>query len=263
MIDSLDLPRRYLIPFDPRDLPHHFTDVLVIGGGLAGLRAGARGRRAGPGPGRHQGRGPREQQRLRPGRDRRRSSTPRTTSTTTSPTRSPPARGSATPRSSRWSSARRPARIGELIDWGTHFDQVDGHVALGREGGHSHARIVHALGDATGREVMRAVIEQVRAPRQHPDLAEQLHDRPADPRGPLPGRPRLGPPPRPLADLGPGDRPGHRRRRPALPRVDQPADRHRRRPRRWPTAPGPSCATWSSCSSTRPSSTSPARPGTC
>src|SRR3954467_13651091 len=32
-------PRRYLVPFDPRDLPHHFTDVLVIGGGLAGLRA--------------------------------------------------------------------------------------------------------------------------------------------------------------------------------------------------------------------------------
>ena len=39
MIAPLDLPRRYLVAFDPRDLPHHFTDVLVIGGGLAGLRA--------------------------------------------------------------------------------------------------------------------------------------------------------------------------------------------------------------------------------
>ena len=29
--------------------------------------------------------------------------------------------------------------------------------------GHSHHRIVHALGDATGREVMRAVIERARA----------------------------------------------------------------------------------------------------
>ncbi len=58
-----------------------------------------------------------------------------------------------------------PERIAELIDWGTQFDEVDGHVALGREGGHSHARIVHALGDATGREVMRAVIHQVRARR--------------------------------------------------------------------------------------------------
>src|SRR4029077_20566800 len=52
-----------------------------------------------------------------------------------------------------------PARINELIAWGTHFDKVNGQVALGREGGHSHSRIVHALGDATGKEVMRAVIE--------------------------------------------------------------------------------------------------------
>ena len=52
-----------------------------------------------------------------------------------------------------------PERIDELIEWGTHFDEVNGQVALTREGGHSHARIVHALGDATGREVMRAVIQ--------------------------------------------------------------------------------------------------------
>ena len=30
---------RYLVPFDPKHLTHQFTDVLVIGGGLAGLRA--------------------------------------------------------------------------------------------------------------------------------------------------------------------------------------------------------------------------------
>src|SRR5262249_13430180 len=56
-----------------------------------------------------------------------------------------------------------PERIAELIEGGTHFDEVDGHVALGREGGHSHARIVHALGDETGREIMRAVIHKVRS----------------------------------------------------------------------------------------------------
>jgi L-aspartate oxidase len=56
-----------------------------------------------------------------------------------------------------------PIRIGELIDWGTRFDEVNGHVALGREGGHSHARIVHALGDETGREMMRAIIQRARA----------------------------------------------------------------------------------------------------
>ena len=30
---------RYLVPFHPKQLPHYFTDVLIIGGGLAGLRA--------------------------------------------------------------------------------------------------------------------------------------------------------------------------------------------------------------------------------
>ena len=33
------LTPRYLVPFHPRELPHFFTDVLIIGGGLAGLRA--------------------------------------------------------------------------------------------------------------------------------------------------------------------------------------------------------------------------------
>jgi L-aspartate oxidase len=55
-----------------------------------------------------------------------------------------------------------PGRIAELIAWGTKFDERDGTLELGREGGHSHHRIVHALGDATGREVMRAVIQQTR-----------------------------------------------------------------------------------------------------
>jgi L-aspartate oxidase len=55
-----------------------------------------------------------------------------------------------------------PTRIAELIAWGTRFDARNGALELGREGGHSHHRIVHALGDATGREVMRAVIEQTR-----------------------------------------------------------------------------------------------------
>src|SRR5436190_19965313 len=36
---SMDPAPRYLVPFHPKRVPHHFTDVLVIGGGLAGLRA--------------------------------------------------------------------------------------------------------------------------------------------------------------------------------------------------------------------------------
>ena len=33
------LTPRYLVPFRPRDVPHFVNDLLVIGGGLAGLRA--------------------------------------------------------------------------------------------------------------------------------------------------------------------------------------------------------------------------------
>src|SRR5208337_4867616 len=44
-------------------------------------------------------------------------------------------------------------------------DEEDGQLALTREGGHSHRRIVHALGDATGHEVMRAIIERARQAR--------------------------------------------------------------------------------------------------
>src|SRR5580704_5535049 len=38
MFESLT-HRRYLIPFKAARLPQQFTDVLVIGGGVAGLRA--------------------------------------------------------------------------------------------------------------------------------------------------------------------------------------------------------------------------------
>jgi L-aspartate oxidase len=62
-----------------------------------------------------------------------------------------------------------PARIRELIDWGTRFDRSGDSLALGREGGHSHNRIAHAFGDATGKEIMRAVIDRVsRSPNVDP-----------------------------------------------------------------------------------------------
>src|SRR5438128_1219670 len=37
--DVTDLTPRYLVPFHPKRVPHAFTDVLIVGGGLAGLRA--------------------------------------------------------------------------------------------------------------------------------------------------------------------------------------------------------------------------------
>lgn len=59
-----------------------------------------------------------------------------------------------------------PERIRELIALGTHFSRRDSsedpEYDLGREGGHSHRRILHAS-DATGREIMRALVTAARA----------------------------------------------------------------------------------------------------
>lgn len=55
-----------------------------------------------------------------------------------------------------------PDRVKELIALGTHFDLENGELALTKEGAHSHRRILHANGDATGYEVVRSLAEQVR-----------------------------------------------------------------------------------------------------
>ena len=160
MKDGVEGPR-YLVPFGPKRVPHCFTDVLILGGGLAGLRAAL-------------------------------AVDPRLSVTVIT-------KDDLRASSSQWAQGgiagvvdpedrfdnhvadtlsaggglchddvvesvvhEAPERIAELIAWGTRFDQRDGGLELGREGGHSHHRIVHALGDATGREVMRAVIEQTR-----------------------------------------------------------------------------------------------------
>jgi L-aspartate oxidase len=54
-----------------------------------------------------------------------------------------------------------PHGVQELIRLGTHFDKEDGQYALTQEGAHSQRRILHANGDATGYEIVRALAEKV------------------------------------------------------------------------------------------------------
>ncbi len=157
----MTFPPRYLVPFGPKRTPHLFTDVLIIGGGIAGLRAAleippdlnvlvvtkdvldlsntswAQGGIAGV-------LDPEDcfenhiEDTLKAGA------------------------GLCDRAVVEMVVREAPEQIGRLADWGTHFDVENGRLALGREGGHSHRRIVHALGDATGQEVVRALIQRVR-----------------------------------------------------------------------------------------------------
>ena len=153
---------RYLVPFAPKDLPHFFTDVLIIGGGLAGLRAANE---------------------MQPGvrcvvvtKDAIQESNSNYAQGGIASVWDPEDRFEDHVRDTLTAGGslcdpvvvdlvvrEAPQRVVELMQWGTRFDAHDGELMLGREGGHSHQRIVHALGDATGREVMRAVIERTRA----------------------------------------------------------------------------------------------------
>ncbi len=56
-----------------------------------------------------------------------------------------------------------PQRVEELLGIGTQFDRgAQGELERTREGAHSLSRILHAHGDATGREIARALLEHVK-----------------------------------------------------------------------------------------------------
>ena len=152
---------RYLVPFHPKRVPHFFTDVLIIGGGLGGGRAALA---------------------VDPGL-----SVLVVTKDELAHSSSARAQGGI---ACVWDPDDKfedhiadtlvaggalcdlqvvervvreaPQRIQELMDWGVQFDQTGENLALGREGGHGRDRIAHALGDATGKEVIRAVAVQLR-----------------------------------------------------------------------------------------------------
>ncbi len=56
-----------------------------------------------------------------------------------------------------------PEVVEELIDWGAAFDREAGEISPSREGGHSKARVLHARGDETGKEITTTLIDRVRA----------------------------------------------------------------------------------------------------
>ncbi len=59
-----------------------------------------------------------------------------------------------------------PDRIKELISWGAKFDKEGSKLAFTREAAHSHKRILHAHGDSTGKEIQRALVAKARSSKR-------------------------------------------------------------------------------------------------
>jgi L-aspartate oxidase len=153
---------RYLVSFDARQAYHQFTDVLVIGAGIAGIRAALEI--------------PSDLHVLVLNKDRLDESNSTYAQGGIAGVLSPEDRfenhiedtliagaGLCDPAVVEMVIREAPQQINDLIRFGVNFDLEGGELALTREGGHSHRRIVHALGDATGHEVMRALIARAKA----------------------------------------------------------------------------------------------------
>lgn len=152
--------RRYLIPFRSTLLPQVFTDTLVIGSGVAGLRAALAA-------------GEHGDVILLAKADLKSSNTAWAQGGVAGvlddadsfesherDTRQAGA-GLCDDEAVRTVVRAGPVRLRELMQWGMRFDlDAAGHPALGREGAHDRARILHADGDATGRELSRCLFDR-------------------------------------------------------------------------------------------------------
>lgn len=56
-----------------------------------------------------------------------------------------------------------PEYIQQLMDWGTRFDREGGRLVFTREAAHSRRRILHAQGDSTGHEIVRSLLARAAA----------------------------------------------------------------------------------------------------
>jgi L-aspartate oxidase len=156
--------RRYLVGFDTGSLPQIFTDCLIIGGGVAGLRAAMEV--ASNGPERRvtlvsqsellESNSYHAQGGIAAAIDA--DDSPENHAKDTFATGC----GLSATDVVEMVVGEAPSQIGQLIEWGTPFDRDGERLALTREGGHSARRILHAAGDATGREITQAMAAQVR-----------------------------------------------------------------------------------------------------
>lgn len=152
---------RYLVQFSSYNTPQVFTDVLVIGSGIAGHRAALEASKYGPVTIVTKGR-------LYEGST---NSAQGGIAVAISPADDVESHVRDTLNTGQGLSDEEVVRgvvtegvslVRELMDLGVEFDREKGRLAFTREGGHSCPRILHADGDATGASIEKVLCERVR-----------------------------------------------------------------------------------------------------
>ena len=165
-MDGLFDQRRYLIPFRATLLPQIFTDVLVIGGGVAGYSAALAAAEHGEVIVAFKGELRDSNTYQAQGGIASVMATGDTLEAHVQDTLVAGADLCDLP-VVRQVVEGGPICMRQLVEWDMQFDRTaGGDLALGREGGHGCHRILHAHGDATGRELAETLHRQVRQHEQ-------------------------------------------------------------------------------------------------
>ncbi|HHT9119794.1 MAG TPA: L-aspartate oxidase [Candidatus Hypogeohydataceae bacterium YC41] len=160
---NLILPKRYVVGFDTTQLPELFTEVLVIGSGVAGLSAALEASRE---------RGVLIVSKNKLGENNTMHAQGGV-AVVLSPEDSFQSHIKDTLEAGQGLCDRKvvekvvrdgPSKIEGLLELGASFDRVDsasGELAFTKEGGHSHRRVIHGRGDSTGMVVEEALLKAV------------------------------------------------------------------------------------------------------
>jgi len=150
-------PKRYLSSFDSRTTAHVFTDVLVIGSGVAGLSAAIQAARHNTVLIVTKERVDENNTAYAQGGVAVVLSAGDTVSKHIKDTLDA-GQGLCDAATVKAIVGEGPKRVNELIEWGASFDKEDDHLIFTQEGGHHFPRIIHAQGDSTGKEVEQTLI---------------------------------------------------------------------------------------------------------
>ena len=158
-MDKAYLHRRFLVGFETRRIPHIFTDVLVIGAGSAGLRAGIEASKFGEVIVLAKGELKRCNTWLAQGGLAAVVNDSDSIAEHVSDTITAGA-NLCDEKVVTDCLTQGPTEVDKLIDFGMQFDtEENGEYRLGREGGHHANRILHADGDATGKIMQQTLIK--------------------------------------------------------------------------------------------------------